>query len=588
MKYSIIADAYEKIEETTKRLEMTDHLVQLIKLTPKERLEEVTYLTQGKLYPDFVGIELGMAERMTLDVIAKASGVKKERVNRLWREIGDLGTTAEKLLLIRSKQPTLHHLREALMVKEVYATFKKIASTTGKGATGTKITLLTKLIAKATPKEAKYITRTVTGRLRLGIGDMTFLDALAIAYGGGKDSRARVERSYNLSSDLGLVAKMLAEEQLEGIKKIKITVGRPIRPMLCERLTSAKEILEKLGGRGAAEFKYDGLRIQAHISSRGIALFSRRLENITEQFPDVIRRLKVNIKADSAIIEGECIAIDPDSNEIQSFQIVTQRRGRKYHIEEKAKEIPVVLVLFDALYLNGNTLIDTPYTDRKALLEKITTKSERIQVVQSVLIDNETELDEVMDMAIEAGCEGLVVKAVGEESIYQAGARGFQWIKYKRDYKSEMVDTVDLVIVGAFAGRGRRAGMYGALLMATYNERKDTFETVCKLGTGFDDKTLAKFPKILKKHSIDHVHSRVHSKIKADYWFVPAKVLEVIGAELTLSPIHTCGLNVIKKRVGLAIRFPRFTGKWREDKAPNDATTVNEVVSMYKSQLKHS
>jgi DNA ligase-1 len=417
---------------------------------------------------------------------------------------------------------------------------------------------------------------------------MTFLDALAIAYGGGKDARDVVERAYNMSSDLGLVAKILAEEQLEGIIKIQITVGRPIRPMLCERLSSAKNILEKLGGRGAAEFKYDGLRIQAHISPREISLFSRRLENITEQFPDLIRALKANIKAESAIIEGECIATNPDTGEIQPFQIITQRRGRKYHIEEKALEIPVVLVLFDALYLNGNTLVDSSYPDRRAILEKIITESKKVRVAQSVLIDNAAELDEFMEEAIEAGCEGLVIKATGKESTYQAGARGFQWIKYKRDYKSEMADTVDLVIVGGFAGRGKRAGTYGALLMAAYNEMKDAFETVCKLGTGFDDKTLAKLPNLLKKDSIDHIHSRVNSKIKADYWFVPAKILEVMGSELTLSPTHTCGVNTVKNGVGLAIRFPRFTGKWREDKAADDATTVNEIVSMYKSQVKHA
>ncbi len=325
---------------------MTDHLVQLLKQTSKDRLQEVAYLTQGKLYPDFIGSEMGMAEKMTIVSIAKASGVKKDEVSQLWRKIGDLGTTAEKLLADRAYQPTLCHLPETLMVKDVYETFQKIAHTTGKGSVGKKVNLLTKLLSKATPKEAKYIIRTVTGRLRLGIGDMTFLDALAIAFGGGKNARNVVERAYNMSSDLGLVAKILAEEQLEGIKKVGITVGRPVRPMLCERLTSAKEILEKLGGRGAAEFKYDGLRIQAHMASKQITLFSRRLENITEQFPDIIRALKTTIKAESAIVEGECIAIDPDTGEIQPFQIITQRRGRKYHVEEKAREIPVVLILF--------------------------------------------------------------------------------------------------------------------------------------------------------------------------------------------------------------------------------------------------
>ena len=588
MKYSLIVEAYEKIEATSKRLEMTDYLVDLIKATPKDLVGEVAYLTQGKLYPDFMGVEIGIAEKTAITSIAKASNAKKEEVNRMWKEIGDLGSTAEKLLSGKTaKQPSLFSSQEALTAKEIYETFEKIAKTTGKGAVDSKVNLLTRLLANSSPTEAKYLVRTVTGRLRLGVGDMTFLDALAIAYGGGKAAREAVERAYNLSSDLGLVSEALAREGLKGIKGFGITVGRPVRPMLCERLTSAEEILEKLKGKGAAEFKYDGLRIQAHISPKEISLFSRRLENLTSQFPDITKALGESIKTESAIVEGECVAIDPNTGELQPFQVITQRRGRKYGIMEKVAEIPVVLVLFDILYLEGKTLVDNPYTERREILEKIVRETEQVQITHPKVTDRPDELDQLMDKAIESGCEGLVVKSVGPESIYQAGARGFLWIKYKREYKSEMADTVDLVTVGAFAGRGRRAGTYGALLMAAYDEESDSFKTVCKLGTGFDDETLAKLPKVFEEHKLDHIHPRVDSKIKADYWFVPTKVLEVIGAELTLSPSHTCGLNAIKKDSGLAVRFPRFTRKWRGDKAPEDATSVKEILSMYKSQLKH-
>jgi DNA ligase-1 len=210
-----------------------------------------------------------------------------------------------------------------------------------------------------------------------------------------------------------------------------------------------------------------------------------------------------------------------------------------------------------------------------------------VKITHPNATDNPAELDKLMDEAIENGCEGLVVKSMGVESVYRAGARGFLWIKYKREYKSEMADTVDLVAVGSFAGRGRRAGTFGALLMASYDDESDTFKTVCKLGTGFDDETLAMLPEIFEEYGINHVHPRVESNIEADYWFVPRKVLEVIGSELTLSPSHTCGLGVVKKGGGLAVRFPRFTGKWRDDKAPEDATTVKEIISMYRSQLKH-
>ncbi len=588
MKYSLMTHAYKKIEATSKRLEMTDYLVGLIKETPKDLIEEVAYLTQGKIYPDFMGVEIGMAEKMAITSIAKAFSVKKEEVSRLWKEIGDLGLTAEKLLSeMSSKQLALGPPREALTIEKIYETFVNIAKTTGKGAVESKVDLLTKLLVNATAEEARYLIRTVTGRLRLGVGDMTFLDALAIAYGGGKDAREAVERAYNMSSDLGLVSETLAHEGLRGIKAFGIAVGRPIRPMLCERLTTAEEILEKLGGKGSAEFKYDGLRVQAHISPNKILLFSRRLENITGQFPDIARALRKSIDAKSAVVEGECVAVDPNTAEMQPFQVVTQRRGRKYHVEEKAAEIPVVLTLFDVLYLDGKTLVDTPYVDRRKILEKTVNETENVQITHPTVTDKPDELNQLMEKAIEAGCEGLVVKSMLPESVYQAGSRGFLWIKYKREYRSDMADTVDLVIVGAFAGRGRRAGTYGALLMAAYDEESDLFKTICKLGTGFDDETLAKLPKIFEGYRLDHIHPRVDSKIYADYWFVPAKVLEVKGAELTLSPSHTCGLNTIKKDTGLAIRFPRFTGKWRDDKAPEDATTVSEIASIYKSQLKH-
>ncbi|MDQ1279671.1 MAG: ligase 1 [Thermoproteota archaeon] len=589
MDYSLIADTYERIESTTKRLEMTNYLVELIKQTPKELIGKVAYLTQGVLYPDFMGIEVGVAERLAIDAISKASGIKKDEVDRVWKFLGDLGLTAEKLLTesIQKRSYIDDFLsQKSLKVEKVYSIFDRMAKTSGKGSIELKVKLFSSLITEASPRDAKYIIRTATGNLRLGIGDMTFLDALAIAYGGGKDARDIVEKAYNMSSDLGLVSETIAREGLQSLKKFGITLGRPIRPMLCERLTSAKEILEKLGGEGSAEYKYDGLRIQAHISPAEISLFSRRLEKITSQFPDVVEALKNAVRVREAVVEGECVATDIYTGELLPFQVVTQRRGRKYEIKEKVEEIPVVLVLFDILFADGMTLIDLPYTERRKRLEQIVLESERIRLTHPLVTNKPEDLDRYMDEAIADGCEGLVIKSIAANSVYQAGARDFLWIKYKRDYKSELADTLDLVAVGAFAGRGRRAGTYGALLMASYDEEADVFKTVCKLGTGFDDETLARLPKIFEPYLIDHPHPRVDSKIKADYWFVPAKVQEILGAELTLSPSHTCGLGIIKKDAGLAIRFPRFTGKWRGDKAPEDATTVKEMVELYQSQLK--
>jgi len=582
LRYAVIAEAYEKIESTTKRLEMTDLLVDLLKNTPKEIIDKVVYLTQGKIYPDFISLEIGVAEKLAIKALARASGKKESEIEEDLPKTGDIGETSQNFMVNR-KQATF--FQQPLTVQKVYETLDKMARASGSGTVDLKTALLAGLLADATPKEAKYIMRTVTGNLRLGIADMTVLDALAIAYGGGKEARELVERAYNISSDLGRVAKTVAEKGLKGIKKFQVLIGEPIRPMLAERLSSSEEILEKFGGKCIAEYKYDGERIQIHKKNNEIILFSRRLENISSQYPDAIELVKSNVKAKTAILEAECVAIDVDTGEMRPFQELMHRR-RKYEIEKATEEYPVSLFMFDALYVDDKDLTLGPYLARRQALEKAIEESAKVKIAKHIITNDVKELEKFFLEAIENGCEGLVCKSIAEDSVYQAGARGWLWIKYKRDYKSEMIDTVDLVIVGAFHGRGKRAGTYGALLLAAYNPEKDMFETITKCGTGFTDEDLTKLPKMLQKHKLTHKHSRVQSLIEADVWFEPVAVIEILGAEITLSPIHVCAMDAIRKGSGLAIRFPRFTGNYRLDKAAEDATTAEEIVEMYKSQLK--
>jgi len=553
VKYAVIVGAYEKIEGTTKRLEMTDFLVDLLKNTSKEIIDKVVYLTQGKIHPDFVGLEIGVAEKLAIKALARASGIKESKIKEDLKKTGDIGKTAQNLIGDK-KQVTF--FQQPLTVQGVYEVLDKMAKTSGSGAIDLKISLLAGLLASATPIEARYTMRTVTGNLRLGIADMTVLDALAIAYGGGKESRELIERAYNISSDLGRV-----------------------------RLSSPEEILEKLGGKCIAEYKYDGERIQIHKKVKEVTLFSRRLENISNQYPDAIKLIKTCVKTKGAILEAECVAIDPDTGEMKPFQELMHRR-RKYGIKEAMKEYPVSLFMFDTLYVDCEDLTLKPYPIRRRELEEAIEESDRVKIAKYIVTSNVKELENFFLEAIEDGCEGLVCKSVAEDSVYQAGARGWLWIKYKRDYKSEMTDTVDLVLVGAFHGRGKRAGTYGALLLAAYNPDNDAFETVTKCGTGFTDEDLAKLPRIMKKHVIPHRHPRVQSMVEAEVWFDPAVVIEVLGAEITLSPIHTCAMNNVRKGSGLAIRFPRFTGNYRLDKSAEDATTVTEIVEMYRNQLK--
>ena len=581
MQFSRVVEVYDKIEATTKRLEMTDLLVGLLRGTPKEELDKVVYLTQGRIHPDYEGIELGLAEKMVIRVLAHATGLEDTRVARMWKEKGDLGLVAEEAIGARRQKPLE---TTPLTIAKVYENLDAIARETGEGSQDRKIRLLSDLLGNATPREAKYIVRMVVGQMRLGVADMTIIDALAATFA-TKQDRDRVERAYNVSSDLGEVARVLASAGLEGLETIHLKLFRPIRAMLAERLETLDEILKRLG-RCALEYKYDGLRVQAHVSPKRIELFSRHLENITGQFPEIVQALRNAIMDREAIIEGEAVPVDPNTGEFLPFQEVSRRRGRKTDVERMAKEFPVTLFAFDCLLMYSDDLTPRTYEERRKVLRSITRPNEGIRLSTVHITTDAKEAEAFFDEALQAGCEGLMAKALN--STYEAGARGFQWIKFKKEYSAAMSDTIDLAVVGAFAGRGKRAGSYGALLMAAYDDQADVFRTTCKLGTGFADETLLALPERLKGAKRDRKPARVDSKLQPDVWFEPEMVLEVRGAEITVSPVHTCAWDAVRPGAGLAVRFPRFTGRWRDDKAPEDATTAKELLGMYRRQLKQT
>ena len=588
MLYETLATFYEKIENTSSRIAMTELLVKLFKDTPSEILDKVIYLTQGKLRPDYEGIEIGIAEKLALRALSQVSGLSIAKLEELLRKLGDIGLVGERVLENKQQVTLISFfgdidLSRRLTVNNVYSSLMKIATLSGPGSQEQKINTLVKLLGDAKPKEAKYLLRTITGKLRLGIADMTILDALSITFTGSKNARDIIERAYNIHPDLGYIAKLLAEKGLKGVSNVRINVGIPVLPMLAERLSSPKEILEKMGGRCQAEYKYDGERVQAHKKDKKVILFSRRLENITSHYPDVVNLIINGITAKEVIVEGEIVAINADTGEMLPFQELMHRR-RKYGIKEAMEKYPASVFLFDVLYADNRELIEKPLPERRKTLESIVKQNEKIKLSEARIISTEKELELFFEQAISEGCEGLMCKSISSESIYKMGARGWLWIKFKRDYRYEMTDTVDLVVVGAFYGRGRRKGTYGALLMAAYDPKSDMFKTVCKVGSGFTDEDLRTLPEKLEPYKIPHRHARVFSNIEPDVWFVPAIVLEIIGAEITLSPLHTCGFGKIKPDTGLAIRFPRFTGRYRLDKKPEQATTEDELIEMYKQQ----
>ncbi|MEM1662290.1 MAG: ATP-dependent DNA ligase [Desulfurococcaceae archaeon] len=588
-----LAELFVKIEGQTSRTVITNMVVDLFKRTPPEIIDKVVYLMQGLLYPDWVGNpELGVGEKLLIKSIALSCRVSEETVERMYKQLGDLGKVAEKLKeLAKNSSKAVSILSftqetriEGLNITDVYNRFVKIAMAQGEGSKDLKIKILAGLLSEATPVEAKFIVKFVEGALRLGIGEATIMDALAITFGDGIGSRPFVERAYNLRPDLGEIAKLLATRGIEELKNIKPRIGIPIRPMLAERLNDPRAIISKVGGEAFVEFKYDGERAQIHKSGDKVIIFSRRLENITYQYPDVVELVKNNVKANEAIIEGEIVAYDPDTGELKPFQEL-MRRKRKYDIHIAMKEVPVKVYLFDVLYVDNEDYTVKPLPERRKRLEEIIVENENFAIAEYIKTSSPEDLEKFFLESIEKGAEGVMVKALHSKSIYQAGVRGWLWIKYKRDYKSEMADSVDLVVVGAFYGRGRRGGKFGTLLMASYNNETGFFETVCKVGTGFKDEDLNRMNEILSPYVTSDKPVNVIANIKPDVWIRPALVAEIIGAELTLSPLHTCGLNIVKQGVGISIRFPRFI-RWRPDKGPEEATTTREIIDMYNRQLK--
>jgi DNA ligase-1 len=579
VQYEIVAEAYRDLEASTARLALIDRLAALLAQTPPELLARVCYLCQGMIAPEFAGIDLGVAEKLAARAVATATGVEVERVRATVRETGDLGQAAEQLMaeVAGGRPPTLE-------VAVVVDTLHQIAAAEGQGSQARKLELLVGLLGQATPLEARYLLRLVTGTLRLGVGTPTILDALATVHAGGRKDRPVLERAYNICCDLGLVAATLVEDGLEAVEAMRVRPGNPVRAMLAQRLSSAQEILAKLGGRCAAEYKYDGVRVQVHRTADGqIELFTRRLERIATQFPELAKLLGSGILPHEAILEGEVVAFDPASGELRPFQDVMFRR-RKHGITEAVRDVPVSLFCFELLYADGEDLTRLPYPTRRARLAEAITPSERLRLSTAIQVSDEPGLEAAFEQAVTDGCEGLLCKSLSPTAGYQAGARGWLWIKLKRDYRTELSDTLDLVVVGALYGRGRRRGIYGALLLAAYDPAADVFRTTTKCGTGFSDAELAALPDKLAPLAREEPPARVDpGHAEADVWFEPALVVEILSAELTLSPRYSAAWGELKADSGLALRFPRFTGRWRDDKAPEDATTTDELAAMYRT-----
>ena len=579
--FSTIAEIFEDMEKTKSRLLLIDHLVDLLKKTPTSTIKIIVYLLQGKICPSYEGIQLGLAEKLTIKAISESTGITVKEVENIYGKIGDLGEAAKEITKNKF-QRTLYS--EKITVERIYSTFEKIAQSIGSRSQVIKLRLVNSLLNDATPLESKYIIKFLLGTLRLGIAEYTIIDALAIAFTGNRTNRKKIEEKYNVYSDLGRIAEILSTEGLEGVNEIKITPLKPIRPMLAERVTDPREALKRSNSMIALEYKLDGERVQIHKDKSEVQLFSRSLEKITFHYPDIIDSLK-NFKINSYILEAEIVSINLTTKEIQPFQELMHRK-RKYDIQDIVKKYPIKVYLFDLLYIEGKDLTNYEYIKRRKILESVIkeNKNNTIDVVQQIVSSNLNQIENFFIQAKLDGCEGLMLKQLN--SRYRAGAREYLWMKLKKEYDNALGDSFDLTVIGALLGRGKRKGYYGALLLASYDQNSDTFQSICKVGTGFSDQDLELIFNELKNYVVKEKQSNVITNMKMDIWFKPKLVLEIIASEITVSPSHTAAFGLIRDNFGLALRFPKYSGKIRYDKNPEDSTNSEELINLYKRQVK--
>ena len=580
MEFSIIAEMFEKMEKTSSRIELTNILVELLKKTPQKIIPNIVYLLQGVIRPNFEGVELGIAEKLAIRAISKSAGLPIKKIEDDYRDGGNLGLTASNMLKLKT-QTTF--TVEKITLERVYETLFKIASLEGKGSQDLKMKYISSLLNDAAPIEAKFVLNILLGTLRLGIAENTVMDALAITFTGKKENRKQIEDAYNVSSDLGKVSEVIAQDGLDGIKKFQISLFNPIRPMLADRIKSEEEAIKKMPAEFAAEYKLDGERVQIHKQMDKIVLFSRSVENITKYYPDIVENIGNSLHVNQGIFEAEIVAINENTGEFLPFQELMHRR-RKYKLKEAVLQYPITVNFFDVLYCDKKNCLDLKYSERRKILENSVNENNFAKLIPMTIVKNENQIEDFLENSINSGCEGLMLKIL--DATYRAGVRGGNWLKLKREYRNELGDSLDLVVIGAYFGKGRRTGRYGTLLLATYNEETDNFPSICKVGTGFTDESLDQLYQILSNKVILKKNPRVESEMEADVWFEPELVLEIVASEITLSPIHKTELDTIRKGSGLALRFPKFTGKIRVEKSPEDASTGEEVSSLYKGQTK--
>jgi DNA ligase-1 len=570
VKFADLAKNLDQMEATRSRNELVRILSDVYGASSADELEPITYLIQGRLAPFFEPVEIGLGERLLITAMSIACSVPKEEVTKLNRQTGDLGITTQRLATAPPKgSPS---------VVEVHRRLRQIAAAGGAGSQQEKLDGFTALLRDVDPTSAKHLVRITLGKMRLGIGDPTVLDAMSVARKGDRSLRPVLEAAYNRTSDLGLIARTLWEEGETGLDALKVTAGHPLRPQLAERLPNPEAVIKKLGKVGVQP-KYDGLRVQIHKNEDEVSIFSRNLESMTEMFPELVAAAS-GVEVESVILDGEAIAYDPDSEEYVPFQETTARR-RKEGIAEMAARAPMRAFVFDVMFRDGSDLTPLPYERRFEIVQELLHDSDTLLTAPLTTTDSAEVLTRELLDNISRGLEGIVAKRL--DSPYQAGARNFNWVKLKRNTSGQLNDTIDVVLLGYYRGKGKRAEFgAGALLGGVYDADRDEFVTISKLGTGLSDQGWREIHERLASLEVAEKPARVNSNFVPDAWLEPSIVVEVLADEITPSPRHTAGMT--GDRPGFALRFPRIVSLRTADKKPEDATSVREIREMFEQQ----
>jgi DNA ligase-1 len=587
MTFKRLSEYFQELEKTSSRLKMTDILAHLFKESQAAEIDKIAYLSLGVLLPPYEGLEFQMAEKMIIRAVAGAFGVEAAVVQKRYKEVGDLGTVGEELKKkaggrkIQSQLFTKEKRSVAnLSVNEVYERLLIIAKEMGAGSVERKISKMAALLEDLDALSVRFVVRVPLGRLRLGFSDLTILDALSWLETGGKSLRPELEAAFNVRADIGEIAKRVKEAGVKGVKQIKPAVGTPILPALAQRLGTVEEMLEKMG-TVAIEPKYDGTRLQIHLKrarkETEVRIFTRNLENVTAMFPDIAEAVKKEAKGREVILDSEGVGIDPKTGRYLPFQ-ETIKRKRKHGIEAAAKEIPLKCFVFDVLFKDGQSLLSSPLLERRKVLEKILPSRPNVLMISPQVITNDPEeMRAFHEEQVKKGLEGAMVKKVN--APYEAGRRGFSWVKYKQEETKKgggLADTVDAVIMGITRGKGKRAQFgVGSFLVGV--KKGEKFVTVTNIGTGLTDEQFRELNKRSEKLKVSEKPKdyEVHKNQEPDVWVKPKVVVEIQADNITKSPIHTAGL---------ALRFPRLI-RFRDDRSPKDATTVAEVEKLYRLQF---